>query len=150
MTRIALFPGSFDPFTRGHQNIVERGLKLFDEVVIAIGKNTDKKFALASEEDRRDAIADFFKDNPRVKVVIYDKMTVDYAKEIGSEFILRGVRSLVDYEYELTIADINFRLSGIETVLLLSDPSLTAISSTLVRELISYGKDVSDFLPKKE
>lgn len=146
--RIAIFPGSFDPFTAGHQSIVERGLKLFDRIIIAIGVNYAKHDAdtIAS---RIAPIDELYADNAGVSVVTYNDLTVDAAKRLGADFILRGVRSVADYEYERNMAEINRRLSGIETVLLFSDPDLACVSSSIVRELESYGKDVSRFMPTK-
>ncbi len=144
--KIALFPGSFDPFTKGHHDIVKRGVQLFDCVVIGIGRNTSKQTNQTVEE-RCENIAALFADEPRVSVQIYDMLTVDFAKEIGAQFILRGVRNATDFEYEQQIAYVNKRLTGVETVLLFSDSELINLSSSLVRELQAFGKDVSDFLP---
>ncbi len=144
--KIALFPGSFDPFTKGHHDIVKRGVQLFDCVVIGIGRNTSKQTNQTVEE-RCENIAALFADESRVSVQIYDMLTVDFAKEIGAQFILRGVRNATDFEYEQQIAYVNKRLTGVETVLLFSDSELINLSSSLVRELQAFGKDVSDFLP---
>ncbi len=146
--KIALFPGSFDPFTKGHHDIVKRGVQLFDRVVIGIGRNTSKQTNQTVEE-RCENIAALFADESRVSVRIYDTLTVDFAKEIGAQFILRGVRNATDFEYEQQIAYVNKRLTGVETVLLFSDAELATISSSLVRELQTFGKDVSEFLPQK-
>ena len=136
--RIALFPGTFDPFTIGHQSLVRRGLELVDEIVISIGIN-DKKLTYFSLEKRMEAIWNLYKDNPRVKV----------AKEVGAGFILRGIRTVNDFEYEKTIADVNRKLTGIETFILFTEPEHTHISSSIVRELLRYGKDISQFVPKE-
>lgn len=147
MKRTALFPGSFNPFTRGHKSIVERTLQsLADEVVIAIGKNSGKHDETPAEE-RLAAIRNVFSEEGRVKVVAYDGLTADYAREIHADFIVRGIRSVKDFEYEREIADVNRRLSGIETVFVCSEPEYASISSSIVRELKSYNKDVSEFLP---
>lgn len=147
MKRIALFPGSFDPFTKGHKNIVERTLSsVADEVIIAIGNNCEKK-CMQTVEERVDSIQKVFKGNEKVRVVAYEGLTVDIAKSVNANFIVRGVRSIKDFEYEREIADVNCKLSGIETVLLYTEPEYASISSSIVRELISYGKDVSQFLP---
>lgn len=147
MKRTALFPGTFNPFTRGHKSIVERTLhSLADEVVIAIGKNSEKQ-GEPSVEQRLAAIRSIFEDEGRVRVEAYDTLTADYARAVGADFIVRGVRSIRDYEYERDIADVNRRLSGVETVLLYSEPELAAISSSIVRELKSYNKDVTEYLP---
>ncbi len=146
MAKIALFPGSFDPFTKGHQNIVERALPLFDRLVIGIGRNTTKQ-TLYTPEERQQQIAALFANEPRIDVRIYDVLTVDFAKSVGAQYVLRGVRTMADFEYERTIADVNKRLAGLETVLLFADADTASISSSLVRELKAFGKDVTDFLP---
>ena len=147
MKKIALFPGSFDPFTVGHKDIVERTLQsLADEVIIAIGNNCDKKY-LQTVEQRIESIRKVFANNPDVKVESYDGLTVDYAKQVGASFIVRGVRNAKDFEYERDIADVNHRLTGIETVLLYTKPEYSCVSSSIVRELMSYNKDVTEFLP---
>lgn len=146
--RIALFPGTFDPFTIGHQSLVRRGLELVDEIVISIGIN-DKKLTYFSLEKRMEAIWNLYKDNPRVKVMSYNQLTVDFAKEVGAGFILRGIRTVNDFEYEKTIADVNRKLTGIETFILFTEPEHTHISSSIVRELLRYGKDFSQFVPKE-
>ena len=145
--RIALFPGTFDPFTIGHQSLVERGLALVDEIVIWIGIN-DKKRTHFSLERRLEAIRDLYKDNPRVRVMAYDQLTVDFAREVGAGFILRGIRTVNDFEYEKSIADVNRKLTGIETFILFTEPEHTHISSSIVRELLRYGRDVSQFIPE--
>ena len=142
--RTAVFAGTFSPFTVGHQDIVERGLQVFDRVIIAVGKNRDK-----SEADRRqiaDAIASLYTSTPRVSVEVFDGLVVDFARQQGAQFLLRGVRSMKDYDYEREMADANRRLSGIETVLLVARPELAYVSSSLIRELQSYGKDCSSLL----
>ncbi|MEG1616054.1 MAG: pantetheine-phosphate adenylyltransferase [Bacteroidales bacterium] len=146
--RIALFPGTFDPFTNGHQSIVERALNLFDEVIIAIGVNESKRTFFTLEE-RIEMIGNLYAGNPNVSVGAYDYLTVDYAREKGAKYILRGIRSVNDYEYEKTIADVNRAISGVETVILFTEPEHTHISSTIVRELMRYNKDVSAFVPEK-
>lgn len=148
MKRIALFPGTFDPFTIGHQSLVERGLALVDEIVIAIGVN-DKKSTYFSLEKRIEAIQNLYMNDPRVKVVSYNSLTVDFAKEVKARFILRGIRTVNDFEYEKSIADVNRILSGIETFILFTEPEHTHISSSIVRELLRYGKDISSFVPKE-
>ncbi len=143
----ALFPGSFDPFTKGHDDIVRRALKVVDTLVIGIGMNTNKH-TLFTPEERLRMIQDLYKDNPRIEVKTYGNLTVDFAREIGADCMIRSLRSVKDYEYELSIADINRRLSGIETVILFTDPSLSYFSSSVVRELLSFGKDITEFLPE--
>lgn len=147
MNTIAMYAGSFDPFTRGHADIVERGLQLFDRVIIAIGVNESKRNLFDSEQRHRQ-IAHFYKDNPRVEVEMYDGLTVDFAQKRGVRFLLRGVRSSTDMEYERTLADLNRHIAGMETVLLPASQQLTHISSTVVRELLHFGGDVSGFLPE--
>ena len=144
--RIAVFPGSFDPFTIGHYDIVMRALNLFDEIIIGIGRNYTKRDTFPLEE-RLAAIAKTFNNEPRIKVIAYDGLTVDFAAEHHAQFILRGVRSTLDFEYERNIAEANKQLSGIETVLLYTRPEYAHISSTLVRDLHSHGKDISQYLP---
>ena len=141
-----LFPGSFDPFTLGHADIVQRALGLFDEVVVAVGYNEQKKGWMPVEE-RVEAIRKLYKDEPRVWVESYTGLTVDFAREKGITAIVRGVRTTADFEYEMQLADVNRQLTGIETVLLPASPQLASLSSSVVRELASFGHDVSAFLP---
>ena len=143
----ALFPGTFDPFTIGHADIVERALPLFDHIVIGIGVNEEKTPADAVEK-RAETIRNIYKDEPRVSVLVYDGLTVDTCQREGIDFLLRGVRSMRDFEYERDVAAANKQLAGIETILLFSNERLAHISSSLVRELKKYGRDVSEFLPK--
>ena len=145
--RIAVFPGTFDPFTLGHMSIVSRGLELLDEVVIAIGIN-DSKRTYFTVEQRLEMLRDLFRDNPRIRVVSYDSLTIDLAKQWNARFILRGIRSVNDFEYEKTIADVNRKLSGVETIILFTEQELTHISSTIVRELLRFGHSVDEFVPK--
>lgn len=144
--KTALFPGSFDPFTIGHHDIVVRGLQLFDEIVVAIGRNAHKP-GHSSPEERLQAIQQVYADHPRVRVYIYEGLTIDFAQQVGASCILRGVRSVQDFEYERQIADANKQLSGIDTVLLYTRPEYAHISSSLLRELKSYNKDITDYLP---
>ena len=145
--RKAIFPGTFDPFTLGHHSIVKRTLAFMDEVIIGIGYN-DQKHCLLPIEKRLESIRMVYADEPRVKVLAYRGLTVDFAQEQGAEFMVRGIRSVKDFEYEESIADINRKLSGIETIFLFTEPELSAVSSSVVRELLRYGKDVSAFLPE--
>ena len=147
--KIAIFPGTFDPFTVGHASIVERGLPLFDRIVIGVGVN-DNKRTLYTNEERVRNIQEIYANEPRVKVVAYDDLTVDLAKREEASFILRGIRSVKDFEYERDIAAMNERLSGVETVLLFTEPQYMSISSSVVRDLLRFGKDVTEFLPKKK
>lgn len=145
--RIALFPGTFDPFTIGHESLVRRGLTIMDKIIISIGVNESKK-SYFSLDKRIEMIRNLYSGNPQVRVESYDTLTVDFAKKVGANYILRGIRSLNDFEYEKSIADMNRTISQIETFVLFTEPSLTHISSTLVRELLNYGHDVSEFIPK--
>ena len=141
-----LFPGSFDPFTLGHKSIVDRTLQFAEEVVIAIGVNAGKKSMFLLEE-RMAQIQKVYADEPRVKVASYEGLTMDFAESIGATAMVRGVRTAQDFEFERMLADVNRKLTGIETILLITEPQYSAISSSVVRELLSYGKDVKDFLP---
>jgi pantetheine-phosphate adenylyltransferase len=147
MKRKAMFPGTFDPFTIGHYSLVKRSLELVDEIVIAIGVNDTKKTYFPLEK-RIEMIQSLYKDDNRVSVGTYNNLTVNYAKETGAGFIIRGIRSINDFEYEKTIADMNRNISGIETIVLFTEPELTHISSTIVRELLRFGHDVSRFIPE--
>ena len=146
MNKTAIFPGTFDPFTIGHDALVRRGLQFLDEIIIAIGINDGKK-SMLSLDNRLDAIRLLYADEPRVKVMEYNGLTVDFAIEQGVNLILRGIRTTTDLEYEKLIADVNRKLSNVETILLITEPEYAHISSTIVRELMRYGKDVSSFLP---
>lgn len=143
----AIFPGTFDPFTIGHHSVVRRALTFMDELIIGIGINENKKSWFPIEK-RVQMIADLYADEPRIQVEAYDCATIDFAMARNARFIVRGIRTVRDFEYEETIADINRKLAGIETLLLFTEPELTSVSSTIVRELFKYGKDVSPFLPK--
>ncbi|MBD5321884.1 MAG: pantetheine-phosphate adenylyltransferase [Bacteroides sp.] len=145
MTTI-LFPGTFDPFTIGHASLVSRALPLCDRMVIAIGYNSAKQSA-ENIAGRVAAIEAIYAGEPKVKVISYDGLTVDACRREGAGWMLRGVRSVADYEYERNLADINRSISGIETILLYSLPELSHISSSMVRELASHGHDVSKYLP---
>ena len=142
----AIFPGTFDPFTIGHYSLVMRGLSIFDEIVIGIGVNQIKK-TLFDLDKRLDIINQAFVSEPRVSVVAYNSLTVDFAKSVNAGYILRGLRSVSDFEYEHTIANSNRVLSDIETVVLFTDTEYSFISSTVVRDLIAYQKDIKAFLP---
>lgn len=145
----ALFAGSFNPFTIGHESIVKRTLRFADEVIIAIGCNSEKNGRENAPEERRQVISSYFHDDPRVKVMTYEGLTADFAREVQADVIVKGVRSVKDFEYEREMADVNRELTGIETILLCSEPELSAVSSSVVRELMRYGKDISKFLPQR-
>ena len=143
---IALFHGSFDPFTVGHADIVRRALPLFDRLIIAVGINPSKHGEQTAVQ-RVESIASLYRKEPRIEVRSYSSLTVDFASECGARYIVRGVRSPIDFEYERNMAEVNRRLSGVETVILCADPALAHISSSLVRELEAFGRDVSGYLP---
>ncbi|MCR5152162.1 MAG: pantetheine-phosphate adenylyltransferase [Prevotella sp.] len=142
-----LFVGSFDPFTIGHASVVRRVLPLFDEVVIGVGHNISKN-SIQTPEERVSDIRRFYADEKKIRVVEYDGLTVDLARQVGASFLIKGVRSVKDFEYERDQADINRMLTGIETILIMSEPHLAAVSSSLVRELKALGKDITPFVPK--
>lgn len=146
MTKV-LFPGSFDPFTIGHADLVNRALSLFDEVVVAVGYN-EQKPGWQSMEERLRSIREVYAEEPRVKVVSYSGLTADLVQHLHITCILRGVRSVKDYEYEQQMADMNRLLCGVDTVLLYTRPDLACISSSAVRELAHFGHDVKPLLPK--
>ena len=146
--KIAVFVGSFDPFTIGHYDIVQRGLALFDKIIIGIGTNIDKTKCDTVAQERLKNIQSIFKDNQRVEVALYEGLSVDFAKQNAAKFILRGVRNIVDFEYENNMAVINRTLSGIETVLLPAKPELAHVSSSIVRELKKYNQNIENFLVK--
>ncbi len=145
--RRAIFPGTFDPFTIGHYSVVKRALTFMDEIIIGIGVNDSKRTWFPTEK-RVAMIQQLYAGEPRIKVEAYSGLTVDFASEREAGFIIRGIRTVSDFEYEETIADINRKLANIETILLFTEPELTSISSTIVRELLQYGKDVTSFLPE--
>ncbi len=147
MEKIAVFPGSFDPFTIGHESIVRRGLQLFDRIIVAIGTNTEKSEYFPLEQ-RLEWIRKVFADEPRIEVAAYSSLTVDFCRRVGARFLLRGLRTAADFEYERAIAQVNRAMEKeIEVVFLLTLPEHTFINSTLVREVIRYGGDASKFLP---
>ncbi len=146
MTKKAVFPGSFDPITLGHFDIIERGIKLFDEVVVAIGINADKKYMFSLEE-RKQFIEKAFENNPQVSVITYEGLTIDLCKKIKADFILRGLRNPADFEFEKAIAHTNRKLSKIETVFLLTASKTSYISSSIVRDVIRNGGDYTVLVP---
>lgn len=145
--RRAIFPGSFDPLTLGHYDIIKRGITLFDELYIAIGINADKKY-MFSLENRKRFIEEAFEDEPNIKVVTYQGLTVDFCKEINANFILRGLRNPADFEFEKAIAHTNRKLSEIETVFLLTSSGKSYISSSIVRDVIRNGGDYTGLVPE--
>lgn len=147
MKKIAVFPGSFDPFTIGHEGIVRRALVLFDEIIIAVGANALKK-SYYSLETRKSMISKIFSDEPRIKVDHYEGLTVDYCKKKGASYILRGLRTSADFEFERAIAQVNKAMeTTIESVFLLTLPEHTSVNSTIVRDIIRSGGDASRFVP---
>jgi len=147
MTQTALFAGSFDPFTIGHDAIVRRTLTLADQLIIGVGVNNEKR-TLFSLEQRLSAIRELYEnESRRIKVLSYDRLTVDFAREQKVDYIIRGIRNITDFEFEKNVARMNFELSGIETVLLFAEPQYEHVSSTVVRELLHYNKDISKFIP---
>lgn len=147
MSRNAIFPGSFDPFTKGHQDIVLRSLKLFDKVIIAVGHNTKKK-RYFDIEFMLSHIERAFEGNERVEVVVYDELTANLAEKHEAQYLVRGLRNTTDFEYENSISQVNKYLNtDLETVFLITSPELAHISSSIIREVHKYGGDVSPFLP---
>jgi len=142
----AIFPGSFDPLTKGHYDIIKRGIPLFDEIIVAIGVNGDKKYMFSLDE-RKAFIEKAFADEPKVKVVTYKGLTVEFCKEIGVEFILRGLRNPADFEFEKAIAYTNRDLAPIETVFLLTSANTSHISSSIVRDVIRNNGDYTKLVP---
>lgn len=147
--KTGVFTGSFDPFTVGHDDIVRRALSLFDRIVIGVGVN-ERKTYMRTAQERTAAIAELYADEPRVSVKSYSDLTVDFARREGAEFIIKGVRSVRDFEYEREQADINRRIGGVETVLLYAAPQYGSVSSSMVRELAHFGRNVDEFIPKRQ
>jgi pantetheine-phosphate adenylyltransferase len=148
--KIGVFVGSFDPFTVGHDSVVARALGLFDRLVIGVVGDQVHKPDMAPATERMQAIQELYTNEPRIEVKPYYGLAVDFAKAEGAQYIVKGVRSVKDFEYEREQADINREISGIETVLLLAEPQFSSISSSVVRELQHFGRDISEFLPKKK
>lgn len=148
MKRICLFPGTFDPLTLGHTDIIDRALPLFDKLVIGIGRNSNKK-PMFSEKQRLKWLKEIYRDDPKVEALAYDGLTVDCCRKVGANFILRGIRYVNDFEYEKAIADMNRSIEpDIETIFLTCLPQFTSVASTLVRDVLRNGGDVSQFLPE--
>jgi len=148
MKRVAIFPGSFDPFTIGHENIVYRAVDLFDEIVIGVGYNSNKQ-DFYPVDVRVEWIKYLFSEEPKVSVEKYEGLTVDFANQCGAGFILRGIRTAADFEYERAIAQVNKAMTGIESVFLLTTPEHTPVNSSIVRDIIKHKGDPSKFIPKK-
>ena len=142
----AVFPGSFDPLTLGHCDIINKSLDLFDKIIIAIGENSDKK-NMFSMDDRKKFIHDEFKNQEKLKILTYDGLTVNFCKKIDANFIVRGLRNPADFEFEKTIAQTNKKLTGIETVFFLTSPETAYISSSIVREIINNKGDYTKLVP---
>ncbi|MGQ1945889.1 pantetheine-phosphate adenylyltransferase [Geofilum sp. OHC36d9] len=148
MERIAVFPGSFDPFTVGHENIVKRGLNLFDHIIIGVGYNSAKHY-LFDIEQRRTFIKTLFDGDSRVSVEKFSNLTVDFVKEKKAHAILRGLRTAADFEYERAIAQVNRQMSGVDSVFLLTTPEHTPVNSSIVRDILKHNGDASMFIPEK-
>ncbi len=149
MEKVAIFPGSFDPFTKGHESVVVRSLPIFDKVIIAIGNNSSKRGFFTIDE-RLKLIESVFENVSQVEVQSYDGLTVDFCRDVKAQFMLRGIRTAADFEYERAVAQMNkSMLPEVESVILLTTPELTPVNSTIVRDILRYGGDVSQFLPDK-
>jgi len=149
MKKIALFPGSFDPITLGHVSVIRRAMPLFDKIIIAIGINSEKKQMFPLEK-RKAWIEDVFKDEPSIEVQTYNGLTVDFCKKVGAGFILRGLRTSADFEFERSIGQINRKLyPEIDTVFILTEPEYTPVSSSIVRDVYRHGGDISGMVPEE-
>ncbi len=149
MEKIALFPGSFDPITNAHMDILQRSLPLFDKVYIGVGLNSTKQ-SFFSPETRLAMLQQIFQNNPKIEVVSYEGLTVEFCKKINAQYMIRGIRSTADFEYEKAISQMNHAMHPeIESIFILSKPGYSAISSTIVRDIIRNGGDVSKFVPKE-
>ena len=149
MSGIAVFPGSFDPITKGHESIVQRALPLFDSIIVAIGSNSTKS-SMFPLEKRKQWLEQTFGSNPKIKIVDYSSLTIEFCRKHGAKYILRGLRSVTDFEYESNIAKMNRAMEpGIETIFMLALDEFSGIHSTIVREIIKHGGDVSQFIPER-
>ncbi len=145
--RIAIFPGSFDPYTNGHHDVVMRAMDLFDKIIIAFGVNSNKKRTFGVNE-MSDKLKELYRNDPKIEIAEYSGLTIEFALENDAEFILRGLRNGTDLEYEMPIASVNRQMEeGIETIFMLTRPEYSVVSSTIVRELLSHGREISHFLP---
>jgi pantetheine-phosphate adenylyltransferase len=150
MKKVALFPGSFDPFTNGHKDIVLRGLNLFDEIIIALGHNTSKNTRYFNVEMMLEKRRDTFAHHSNIKIQTFQELTAEFARRNGARYILRGLRNTTDFEYENSISQVNRHLNDdLESVFLITSPEFAAINSSIIREVHRYGGDVSKFLPYK-
>lgn len=148
MEKIALFPGSFDPFTKGHEDILLRGLKIFDKIIIAIGHNTSKNTRYFDIDMMIELIKKTYRDKPEISVIVYNELTAGFAKKHNAQYLLRGLRNTTDFEYENTIAELNKNQNpDLETVFLITTPKYAHISSTIIREVHQYGGDIKDYIP---
>jgi len=143
----AIFPGSFDPITLGHEDVIKRAIDLFDEIIIGVGVNNDKKY-LFDLEQRVHFIKQTFENNPKIKITTYQGLTISYCKQVEADYILRGLRNPADFEFEKAIAQTNRKLSGVETIFLLTSPDTAFISSSIVRDVYRNGGDISSLVPK--
>ena len=149
MSKTAIFPGSFSPFTLGHKSMVDRSLPLFDKIIIAIGINAEKNEYFSIEE-REGWIKEIYKNNPKIEVKFYEGLTVDFCEKVNAKYILRGLRDSHDFKYEKNIAQVNKNLNPeVETIFIITPPEISHISSTIIRDIIKNGGDVSQFLPKE-
>jgi pantetheine-phosphate adenylyltransferase len=147
--KIAVFPGSFDPITIGHVDVVKRAAPLFDKIIIALGNNSSKKYFFSFEQ-REAWIKEIFKDVPNVEVMAYQGLTVNFTRQVNARYLVRGIRNAADFDYEKTIAQLNKSMAPeLETICMISDPEMSHISSTIVREILINGGDVSKFVPKE-
>jgi pantetheine-phosphate adenylyltransferase len=144
--KIGVFPGSFDPITKGHESVILKALPLFDKIYIAIGENSEKKYLFPLEQ-RKQWIAECFKQHPKIEVVSYTGLTVDFCKKVEAQFLIRGIRNTMDFEFEKGIADVNLKLSGIDTVFFIADSQYSAFSSSIVREVYKNGGVIDSLVP---
>lgn len=146
--KIAVYPGSFDPITLGHESVIRRAMPLFDKIIVAIGQNNDKR-NLFPIEKRIQWIKAIFKDEPKIEVQTYKGLTVNYCNEIGANFLLRGLRTSADFEFERSVGQINKKMGHIDTIFILAEPEYTPLQSSIVRDIFIHGGDVSSFISNK-